>query len=195
MSDLNRAVRVNEEIKRIVDVSRRINIVALNALLTARRAGARSLGFAVVSRELRAFAARLETAMAGLDDVISRLAVSLAEGLKEKRLLAYIEATVADTAHPSLLDTYMKVIEKSHRAAAAVDDDWRSLGRSIGSALRLSGTGLALARGARIEAAYGADMTPVLSLVATQVEAANAEIVDRLKAIRDMTASREKDGA
>lgn len=195
MSDLTRAVRVNEEIKRIVDVSRRINIVALNALLTARQAGARSRGFAVVARELRAFAARLETAMTGLDDVISRLAISLAEGLKEKRLLAYIEATVADTAHPALLATYTSVIDKSQRATAAVEDDWHSLGRSIESALKLSGTGLALARGARIEAAYGADMAPVLSLVATQIEAANAEIVERLKTSRDMTASRGEEAA
>lgn len=193
MSDLARAVRVNEEIKRIVDVSRRINIVALNALLTARQAGARSRGFAVVSRELRQYAARLETAMNGLDVVISRLAVSLAEGLREKRLLSYIEATVAETAHGTLLDTYARTIDKSRAAERIVAADWQSLARSIDHALKLSRMGVALARSAKIEAAYGADMTPVLMLVASHVESATGDIIGRLGTIRDIT--RREDGS
>lgn len=43
MSDPKRAIRINEEIKHIVDAFRPINIVALNTLLTARKAGVRSL--------------------------------------------------------------------------------------------------------------------------------------------------------
>lgn len=183
---------MNEEIKRIVEVSRHINIVALNALLTARQAGARSRGFAVVSHELRAYAARLEAAMDGLDAVISRLAVGIAEALKEKRLMSYIEAAVAETAHGRLLDTYARVIDESGKVAAAVNRDWLVLGRAIREALKLSTMGVALARSAKIEAAYGADMTPVLTLVAGQVEAAAGEIIARLCRIRDMTTNDEE---
>jgi hypothetical protein len=105
MSDLTLAVHVNAEVKHIVDASREINIVALNALLTARQAGARSRGFAVVSRELRELAARLESAMDNLDEVISRLTNDIAQSVRDRRLISSMELAIAEpNSHPCVLD-------------------------------------------------------------------------------------------
>ena len=53
--DLLRIVRINEEIKRVVSVAFKINIMALNAIFPAKRAGNAALGFGVPSNELRVF--------------------------------------------------------------------------------------------------------------------------------------------
>lgn len=53
--DLLRIVRINEEIKRVVSVAFKINIMALNAIFLAKRAGNAALGFGVLSNELRVF--------------------------------------------------------------------------------------------------------------------------------------------
>ena len=53
--DLLRIVRINEQIKVVVGVSFKINIMALNAIFLAKRAGTAALGFGVLSNELRVF--------------------------------------------------------------------------------------------------------------------------------------------
>jgi len=53
--DLVRIVQINEEIKSIVAVAFKINIMALNAIFLAKRAGTTALGFGVLSNELRVF--------------------------------------------------------------------------------------------------------------------------------------------
>ena len=52
-SELTCIVRVNEEIKSIVATAFRINLMALNAIFLAKRAGNAALGFGVLSNELR----------------------------------------------------------------------------------------------------------------------------------------------
>jgi methyl-accepting chemotaxis protein len=54
-ADLLRIVRINEEIKAVVGVAFKINIMALNAIFLAKRAGTAALGFGVLSNELRTF--------------------------------------------------------------------------------------------------------------------------------------------
>lgn len=191
MSDLLRAVRVNEEIKCVLDASRQINIVALNAFLTARQAGERSRGFAVVSRELRTLAGRFDTAMSVLDDVISRLAADLAQSIRDRRQLAYIEAAVSQPdPHPCLWTTLARVIDHHDAIDANIGAGWRRLERDIGSVLRLAESGGVLARAAKIEAAYGGDMARVLTHVAEEIEGYIGDIVIRLASIRRMTGER-----
>jgi methyl-accepting chemotaxis protein len=189
MSDLARAVRINEEIKHITSASRQISLVALNALITARQAGVRSRGFAVVSRELRMLAARLETAMEVLDGVISALANNLAESLKAHRTLASIETTVgsSDSPHASLWPALSTVMHKHDEFKNAVARDWLHLQDNIRTALRMTEIGGALSRSAKIEAAYGGEMTQVLTQVAEQIETTVGEIVVRLRGIRSLT--------
>lgn len=191
MSDLIRAVRVNEEIKHILDASREISIVALNAFLTARQAGTRSLGFSVVSRELRALAGKFETAMIALDDIISTLAADLAQSIRDRRQLGYIEAAIAQPdSHACLVPTLARAVTHHENIELAVAGGWLRLEDDIGRVLKLAETGGVLARSAKIEAAYGGDMARVLTQVAGQIETAIGEIVTRLGEIRAMTEGR-----
>ena len=64
-------VRVNEEIKAIVATAFRINLMALNAIFLAKRAGNAALGFGVLSNELRRFAQDLTRHMSSLRDMTS----------------------------------------------------------------------------------------------------------------------------
>ena len=68
--DLLRIVRINEEIKRVVSVSFKINIMALNAIFLAKRAGTAALGFGVLSNELRVFSQDLRDSMTALNGLI-----------------------------------------------------------------------------------------------------------------------------
>lgn len=191
MSDLIRAVRVNEEIKHILDASREISIVALNAFLTARQAGTRSLGFSVVSRELRALAGKFETAMIALDDIISTLAADLAQSIRDRRQLGYIQAAIAQPdSHACLRPTLARATTHHDAIETAVAGGWLRLEDDIGRVLKLAETGGVLARSAKIEAAYGGDMARVLTQVAGQIETAIGEIVTRLGEIRAMTEGR-----
>ena len=64
-TELSRVVKANEDIKKVIRISSGVNLVALNAMLVAKRSGERSRGFAVVSSELRVFSRKLEGAMTG----------------------------------------------------------------------------------------------------------------------------------
>lgn len=69
-TDLLSIVRINEEIKRVVKVSFKINIMALNAIFLAKRAGTAALGFGVLSNELRVFSQDLRDCMDALTKLI-----------------------------------------------------------------------------------------------------------------------------
>jgi len=184
MSDLALAVRVNEDVKHIVDASRQINIVALNALLTARQAGVRSRGFAVVSRELRGLSGQLETAMLSLDELISQLTHDLAQSLRDRRLITSIELAVAEPdPHPCIWDALTRAMSKHDSIEAAIVVDWQHLDQALKVAQRLIAMGGPLARSAKIEAAYGGGMAPVLRHVAEQVDMTVTQIVERLRKI------------
>ena len=68
--DLLRIVRINEEIKSVVGVAFKINIMALNAIFLAKRAGTAARGFGVLSNELRVFSQDLRDCMGTLTGLI-----------------------------------------------------------------------------------------------------------------------------
>jgi hypothetical protein len=79
-SELAGFVRLNEGIKGVVLIAFQINIMALNAILLAHRAGEVALGFGVISKELRS----LSVELTGLMQELSKdayLAVNLISDL------------------------------------------------------------------------------------------------------------------
>jgi hypothetical protein len=81
-TDLLQIVHINEEIKRVVGVSVKINIMALNAIFLAKRAGTAALGFGVLSNELRVFSQDLRTCMESLNGLIHACVNQVSIGLK-----------------------------------------------------------------------------------------------------------------
>lgn len=186
MSDLIKAIRINEEIKHVLDDSRQINLVALNALLTARQAGERSRGFSVVARQLRALSGELEQAMSALDAVIASLVGNIAEALKEERLNSYIAGAHAATETPPPCLERMRVAARGRvaRRQEAAERCWARLDTDVRRTLRLSEMGGALSRNAKVEAAHGGAMAAMLTQVAGQIEQTVENITRRLRALR-----------
>jgi methyl-accepting chemotaxis protein len=186
-SDLERAITVNEEIKHIVATSSEVRLAAMNAMLTAKRAGERSLGFAVVSSELRVFSRQLDGFMQGLAGLISGLIQRVAELLKQTRVLRALQMTMdqSDKAHELLAALAQRKQEHIQRTRQGIMHEWEMLSLQLERAQRACGTGAALSRSAKIEAAHGGDMAPTLRQVAEQIE----ETVGSMLAIlRSLTA-------
>jgi hypothetical protein len=171
-SDLEQTILINEEIKRIVSSSAEMRLSAINAMLTARRSGKASLGFAVVSTELRTFSRQLDGYMRALSELIARLIYSVARMLNESRIERILKATLdqSDKACEMLGKTVDQKVAQICRIREGIARDWQLLSVELGRAERLCTMGVALSRSAKIEAAHGGDMASTLGQVAIQIE-------------------------
>lgn len=185
-SSLIQAVRINNEIRQVVEASRQVNYVALNALLISRKAGARSLGFAVVARELRTLSRDLEKSMSQLDAVIGDLVTGVASMIGRGRLLDYMGAAAAACTRPP--DCMVRTLSGMRRFVEGrqvdVERDWEILSRHFTQALRLSELGGILSRNAKVEAAHGGEMAGALRQVAEQIETSVNQVIGLLRGLR-----------
>ena len=97
-SDLSKSVAINQGLKQVVDISHQINLVAMNAILVAKRAGTQSAGFKVVAMELRLFSQKMEESMAKLSLMIFQLVRRIAALRKLEKNLRSINATIHKNA-------------------------------------------------------------------------------------------------
>jgi hypothetical protein len=185
-SDLRRVVKANEDIKKVIRISSEVNLVALNAMLVAKRSGEKSRGFAVVSSELRVFSRRLEGAMTGLGVLIFELvrdAAAMRKQHHERRHLLNIQARghqMRELMEPVLA----RVDERMRGTGEEIGCGWYKLQLQLSRVLQLCETGGSLSRSAKIEAVYGGDMSVTLKQVANQIEETVNEIFSTLKLLR-----------
>lgn len=185
-SDLHRVVRINEEIKKVVRISSEVNLVALNAMLTAKRSGEKSRGFGVVSSELRVFSGKLEHFMTDLEAPIFELLKGVAQLLKQARIQRHFAASLrgGDNARRLLAPVLARKEAELAAGGEMVKRNWRRLSILLSRALQLCETGGALSRSAKIEAVYGGDMTASLKQVSNQIEQTVESILSIIKALR-----------
>lgn len=188
--DLRRLVRANEGIKHVIRISSEVNMVALNAMLVAKRSGERSRGFAVVSSELRVFSRKLEGAMTVLGSLVFGLvrdAAAMQKQNRERRL--WLETMAQGVAMRNRLQPMLRRKEESMRVSGLeIRHDWSRLQLQLGRALQLCETGGSLSRSAKIEAVYGGEMSAALKQVATRIEETVNEIFATLKLLRGQLA-------
>ena len=189
-SDLCRVVKANEDIKKVIRISSGVNLVALNAMLIAKRSGERSRGFALVSSELRVFSRKLEGAMTGLGALIFGLirdAAAMRKHQHERRHLLNIHAPkrpMRELMEPVLA----RMDERMHKTGEEIERDWQRLRLQLNRVLQLCEAGGSLSRSAKIEAVYGGDMSVTLKQVANQIEETVNEIFSTLKLLRTQLA-------
>ncbi len=172
-------VRVNEEIKAIVATAFRINLMALNAIFLAKRAGNAALGFGVLSNELRRFAQDLTRHMSSLRDMTSGSVGSVTGVVQQQRNSAILAEAIRQSG-----DGVPGVREARKRGAARLAEQQAKL-RALDLRLRaaveetqqLVELGGVLARSAKIEAAYGGGFSPALMQVSTDF----AEVIAQIK--------------
>jgi len=178
--ELRRIVRINEEIKTVVKTAYRINLMAMNAIFLAKRAGQSALGFGVLSNELRRFATDLEQQMIALGQATGGSVVTVTAMVKEEHVVGMLERTRAqcegmgrEAIDELLRRRHTNTLSDRYDQVAALN---RNLSMMIESTAQLVEMGGVLARSAKIEAAYGGGFSQSLKQVSSDFEGTIGEI-------------------
>ena len=178
--ELRRIVRINEEIKSVVSTAFKINLMAMNAIFLAKRAGQSALGFGVLSNELRRFASDLQLQMAGLREATYGSVATVTALLKQSRISRLLERarTEAQGDGKGLIQSLAN--RRDETTLARNDEQMAALNRRlthmIADTAQLVELGSVLARSAKIEAAYGGAFSVSLMQVSSDFERTIGEI-------------------
>lgn len=182
--DLLRIVRINEEIKVVVKIAFKINIMALNAIFLAKRAGTLALGFGVLSNELRVFSQDLRNCMATLTGLIhqcvANVSIMLQGGRYTRRLQA--AARLSSNAQLAAIMARREHLDQAH--AQELSSLRRQLKRALEDAFQMVELGGVLAKSAKIEAAYGQSFAASLAQVSGEFDGVVEEIRHSLESLR-----------
>lgn len=184
-TDLLRIVRINEEIKRVVGVSVKINIMALNAIFLAKRAGTAALGFGVLSNELRVFSQDLRSCMASLTGLIHACVNQVSIGLQGIRFVRLLgEAAALAPQQAGIARILLSHEQENERRAQQLTALRRQLKNALEDAFQMVELGGVLAKSAKIEAAYGQSFAVSLAQVSGEFDGVVEEIRGSLESLR-----------
>lgn len=184
-TDLLHIVQINEEIKRVVGVSVKINIMALNAIFLAKRAGTAALGFGVLSNELRVFSQDLRNCMGTLNGLIHACVNQVTVGLQAIRMVRLLgEAAALTPQQKSIACVLQNHQQENERRATKLSALRRQLKGALEDAFQMVELGGVLAKSAKIEAAYGQSFAPSLAQVSGEFDGVVEEIRGSLESLR-----------
>jgi hypothetical protein len=181
--ELRRIVRINEEIKKVVATAFKINLMAMNAIFLAKRAGQSALGFGVLSNELRRFAMDLQRQMEILRDATYGSVATVTTLVKQSRVDRVLERTRLLCTGQGRQSVEQRILARQSsddghlRKVAALN---RRLSQLIADTVQLVELGSVLARSAKIEAAYGGGFSSALMQVSSDFEQTISEIQSSL---------------
>jgi methyl-accepting chemotaxis protein len=192
-TDLAGMVGLNEEIKRVIALAFRVNLMALNAIILARRAGTAARGFGVLSDELRRFTCELEQAMAELRRLTWQAVSAVTLRVKQTRITRVLQRCVSHGGRSAeLAGERLASLESAASAElAGFVRLKRALDNAIGDADRIGLMGGVLARTAKIEAAYGQTFREQFAGVATDFDRAIESILQSLGLLKKQTFGRQ----
>ncbi|MDP2792864.1 MAG: hypothetical protein Q8O25_02090 [Sulfurisoma sp.] len=184
--ELRRIVRINEEIKSVVATAFKINLMAMNAIFLAKRAGQNALGFGVLSNELRRFATDLQQQMTVLREMTYGSVAIVTGLLKQTQLNRVLERVRAEAVGEGrkLIDEFLlnhaEAMLRHQERIAALN---RRLTQMIADTAQLVELGSVLARSAKIEAAYGGGFSSSLMQVSSDFEQTIGDIQHSLESL------------
>ncbi|MCX7163477.1 MAG: chemotaxis protein [Rhodocyclales bacterium] len=185
--ELRRMVRINEGIKSVVAAAFKINLMAMNAIFLAKRAGQSALGFGVLSNELRSFAGDLQQQMAALREATSASVAAVTVLVKQSRVSRLLERAGVEAQGESktLIQELLQLraetrLAGSNQQMATLN---RGLSHMIADTVQLVELGSVLARSAKIEAAYGGGFSVALMQVSSDFEKMIGEIRQSLESL------------
>lgn len=182
--DLLRIVRINEEIKSVVAVAFKINIMALNAIFLAKRAGTAARGFGVLSNELRIFSQDLRDCMSLLTGLIHGCVNEVSLVLQDIRHTRLLRHAAEMTNGTRMAEVLARRERENERHAASLASQRKQLKRALEDAFRMVELGGVLAKSAKIEAAYGQSFAVPLSQVSSEFDGIVEEIRASLESLR-----------
>ena len=182
--DLLRIVRINEEIKSVVNVAFKINIMALNAIFLAKRAGTAARGFGVLSNELRVFSQDLRDCMSSLTGLVHGCVNDVSLMLQDIRHTRLLRQAADMTNGDRIAEVLTRREHENERHAASLASQRKQLKRALEDAFRMVELGGVLAKSAKIEAAYGQSFAVPLSQVSSEFDGIVEEIRASLESLR-----------
>lgn len=182
--DLLRIVRINEEIKSVVNVAFKINIMALNAIFLAKRAGVAARGFGVLSNELRVFSQDLRDCMSSLTSLVHGCVNDVSLMLQDIRHTRLLRHAAEMTNGTRMAEVLARRERENERHAASLASQRKQLKRALEDAFRMVELGGVLAKSAKIEAAYGQSFAVPLSQVSSEFDGIVEEIRASLESLR-----------
>ncbi len=128
---LERIICIKEDVKSVNKLSRKIYMLALNAMLMSRRAGGAGTGYARVTRELRNFSESLEKSMEKLTKMSNSMARSTSTDTKRQRIVRiFNEAMQSSNKRNSNIIYSMAVeLENDHENEYEFEDVAQHLSR------------------------------------------------------------------
>jgi len=192
VTDLSGMVGLNEEIKRVIALAFRVNLMALNAIILARRAGTAARGFGVLSDELRRFTCELEQAMGELRRLTWQAVSAVTLRVKQARITQVLQRCVGHGGRSAeLAGLRLAALERTANSELAHFVRLTpALNDAIGDADRIGLMGGVLARTAKIEAAYGQNFREQFAGVATDFDRAIESILSSLGLLKKQTIGR-----
>lgn len=182
--DLLRIVRINEEIKAVVSVAFKINIMALNAIFLAKRAGTAARGFGVLSNELRVFSQDLRDCMSSLGSLVHGCVNGVSWMLQDIRQTRLLRQAAALSQEAHMAAVLARREAENERHAASLARQRKQLKRALEDAFCLVELGGVLAKSAKIEAAYGQSFALPLAQVSGEFDSIVEEIRASLESLR-----------
>lgn len=183
LCNLQHTVHINESMKRVLELARQINIVAINALLVSQHARKNAAGFRVVAIELRTFSQKIDDLMATLREMIFQLVGKTARVLKLTTRLRLLQATLARMESPSPeLETRTRQIQADYQTTLKSGiEEWWQLASKVERSLVLCRSGKVLSHNGRIEASYGDASLPQLGQIAFDIDVVVNQAIEKLQ--------------
>ncbi|HMT79796.1 MAG TPA: methyl-accepting chemotaxis protein [Azonexus sp.] len=182
--DLLRIVRINEEIKLVVGVAFKINIMALNAIFLAKRAGTAARGFGVLSNELRVFSQDLRDCMGSLTSLIHGCVNEVSLVLQDIRHTRLLRQAAQMSPESQAVAVLAARELKNARQVQKMASLRKQLKRALEDAFQMVELGGVLAKSAKIEAAYGQSFAVPLAQVSGEFDTIVEEIRASLESLR-----------
>lgn len=180
-SELLRVIRVNEDIKKVVHISRVVSLTALNAKFMSHKSGARSLGFGVVSTELRNFSRDLGLHMAAMERLIYSLVGRVAYVQRRRRQIALLRRAFRGNTGAVMMESLQRQLDG---VGQEISQEQARFRHELDRALKLCKLGSTFAQRAKVEAVYGNELAGGLTQVSNQVEEAVFNTINILKSIQ-----------
>jgi hypothetical protein len=187
MNELKRLAKLNEDIKCVLTIAEDISLIAVNAMLVARQAGDRAVGFGVATRELRSTSDRMATAMLSLASLTCQLVFAAARGRSLARRIATLSTAGKGGAQAGTL--IAPACSRRQNELSDCATSIKALVHQITGVIRSTGkqcaSGMLITRCATIEAAYGGTMQPLLSQISQRFEASIAALSAYIHALQE----------
>jgi methyl-accepting chemotaxis protein len=172
-----------EDIKLIIEIPFKTNLIAINAMLITRRAGIKSRGFSIIALELRLLSGRLRELMDEVSKVITLMIYDVVILCKTQRMMNYLQRALVGDQYAIIDSAISRKQAAMNKLNQGIEENLSSLLTTLENAYELCKTSEALSRNAKIEAAYGQELSGELKLVAERIETTMDEITVSLKTL------------